>query len=307
MATVLITGGTGMIGSALTEALLAKGYRVVVLTREAKPSSGGLLYKEWDLKKGRIDADAVTESDYIIHLAGANVAEGRWTDKRKKEIVDSRIKSGELLVKSLATINNRVKAVISASAIGWYGPDGQVPAPKPFVETDNHSTDFLGETCEKWERSIWPVTLLNKRLVVLRTGIVLSNKAGAYAEFKKPLTFGVATALGNGKQIVSWIHIDDLVQQYITAIENEGYDGVYNAVAPQPVSNKELIAAMAKIRGKFSIPFYVPSFALKLALGEMSVEILKSATVSAEKIVAQGYKFIYSNIDDAVKNLEGKR
>jgi len=290
-----------MIGSALTKELHRKGHRVVILTRKKK--AGEPDFKEWNVENGTIDEDAIREADYIVHLAGANVADGRWTQKRKKEIVDSRVKSGELLVKTLSSISNKVKAIISASAIGWYGPDSQVPNAKPFVETDKAYNDFLGQTCVQWERAIEPVRQLNKRLVILRTGIVLSNEGGAYAEFKKPLQLGMATILGSGKQIVSWIHIDDLVAQYVAAIENEDYSGAYNAVAPQPVSNKEIVLTMAKQRGKFYIPVRVPAVALKIALGEMSIEVLKSATVSAEKIQTQGYQFLYPQIGDAVKQL----
>ncbi|RYF85268.1 MAG: NAD-dependent epimerase/dehydratase family protein, partial [Chitinophagaceae bacterium] len=193
MATILITGGTGMIGRALTKELLRQGHQVTVLTRRTKPSKSGIAYKEWDVEKGAIDKTAIEEADYLVHLAGANVADGRWTDKRKKEIVDSRVKSGELLVKSLKEIPNKIKAVVSASAIGWYGPDPQVPNPKPFVETGAADNAFLGKTCEQWESAIWPVADLGKRLVIYRIGIVLSNEGGAYAEFKKPLKFGVAS------------------------------------------------------------------------------------------------------------------
>ncbi|HVF80547.1 MAG TPA: TIGR01777 family oxidoreductase [Flavisolibacter sp.] len=303
MATVLITGGTGMIGSALTKALTAKAYKIIILTRKAKTSTGTISYKEWDIEKGIIDKTAIAEADYIIHLAGANVAEGRWTEKRKKEIVDSRVKSGDLLVKSLKDIPNKVKAMISASAIGWYGPDPQIPNPSPFVESDSADEAFLGATSMLWEGAIQPVTALGKRLVVYRIGIVLSNEGGAYAEFKKPLTFTAATILGNGKQVVSWIHVDDLVRLFITAIENENLSGVYNAVAPNPVSNQELILEIAKQQGKFYVPIHVPGFALKIALGEMSVEVLKSATVSSKKIEATGFQFTYPLIADAVKSL----
>jgi uncharacterized protein (TIGR01777 family) len=193
MTTVLITGGTGMIGSALTKALTEKAYKVIILTRKAKPSTGIISYKEWDVEKGVIDRDSIAEADYIIHLAGANVADGRWTEKRKKEIVDSRVKSGELLVRSLKETPNKVKAVLSASAIGWYGPDPHVPNPTPFVETDRMDDSFLGATSKLWEASIQPVLEFDKRLVIFRIGIVLSNEGGAYAEFKKPLNFSAAT------------------------------------------------------------------------------------------------------------------
>lgn len=295
-----------MIGRAITKELLRTGHHVTVLTRHAKPSKNSVTYREWDVEKGTIDKIAISEADYIIHLAGANVADGRWTDKRKKEIIDSRVKSGELLVKSLKEIPNKIKAVVSASAIGWYGPDPAVPNPKPFVETHPADSAFLGKTCQQWESAIWPVADQGKRLVIYRIGIVLSNDGGAYGEFKKPLKFGVASVLGSGKQIVSWIHIDDVVQLFIKAINDERLQGIYNLTAPYPVSNKEMILEIAKQRGGFHLTIPVPSIALKVALGEMSIEVLKSATVSSQKIEGEGYSFHFPTIQDAVKNLEAK-
>lgn len=305
MATVVITGGTGLIGQALAKALLAKGYSVIILTR--KPAEAKTIqkvtYAHWDTGLQTIDPNAVQEAGCIVHLAGANVAERRWTETRKKEIVDSRVQSGTLLLKALQQNSNSVKAVISASAIGWYGPDAQVPNPKPFTETDSAARDFLGATCAQWERSIQPAAGLGKRLVIFRTGIVLSNKGGAYAAFKKPLRFGLASVLGNGRQTVSWIHIDDIVNLYMAAIENEAWSGIYNAVAPHPVSNKKLIQTMAKQRGGFYITAPVPEAALKIALGEMSIEVLKSTTVSSKKIEEAGYTFSFPHIEAAVANL----
>lgn len=306
MANVLITGGTGLIGRALTKELLRLQHKVTVLTRTAKPSENGVAFKVWNIENGTVDIDAIREADTLVHLAGANVAEGRWTDQRKREIVDSRVKSGQLLVKALTELPNAVQTIVSASAIGWYGADPQVPNPKPFVETDPPDTFFLGDTCVKWEEAIAPAAGLGKRLVYLRTGIVLSREAGAYAAFRKPLTVGVAPLLGGGGQMVSWIHIDDVVQLYVDAIVNSRIHGIYNAVAPNPVSNRELILTMAKTRNKFYLPIPVPAPALKLALGEMSVEILKSATVSSRKIAADGFRFQYPTIRDAVKALEAK-
>ena len=306
MATITITGGTGLIGAALTKKLLEKGHDIIVLTRHPQPAKRKIQYKVWDVANGQIDATAITEADYLVHLAGANVADGRWTEKRKQQIVDSRVKSGELLTKTLNTQPNKVKAVISASAIGWYGPDPQIPNPRPFIETDAAATGFLGATCRLWEASIEPVTSLGKRLVIFRTGVVLSNASGAYAEFKKPVKLGAATILGKGNQVISWIHIDDVVRLYTAAIEDSRWQGIYNAVAPHPVSNKELILEMAKQRRAFHIPFQVPSFALKIALGEMSVEVLKSATVSSQKAEGEGFHFLYPNIGKAVAALEFK-
>lgn len=309
METVLITGGTGLIGQALTRELVAGGYSVIILTRgrSAAARQSGVQYAQWDVERQTIDKDAVGKADYIVHLAGANVAEGRWTEARKREIRDSRTKSGALLVKALREYPNRVRAVVSASAIGWYGPDSQVPNPQPFTESAPAYPEFLGDTCRQWEDSIAPVMELGKRLVILRTGIVLSAEGGAYKEFEKPLRFGVASVLGNGRQVVSWIHIADLVGLYLTALENERWQGVYNAVAPAPVSNRELIGTIAKQRGTFYITTKVPEAALKAALGEMSIEVLKSATVSSRKVEEAGYRFLFPNIGVAVHNLLGKK
>jgi uncharacterized protein (TIGR01777 family) len=307
MATVLITGGTGMIGKALTKALLEKGYEVIILTRNSKQfritnSELRISYAEWNVDERMIDEYAITKTDFIIHLAGANVGEKRWTKKRKREIVSSRVDSGKLIVESLKKNPNKVKAVVSASAMGWYGPD-TFPGGKAFKETDSPFNDFLGQTCKIWEESIEPVAQLGKRLVKLRTGIVLSKEGGAMKEFLRPLKFGLATILGSGKQVISWIYIDDLVNLYIYACENEKLHGVYNAVAPNPISNKKFVLTLAKERNKFFIPIRVPSFALKLLLGEMSIEVLKSATVSCEKIQQAGFEFLYPSIDLAFQKI----
>lgn len=312
MATVVITGGTGMIGTALTKALVQKGYEVIIFSRHKKASTEkNISYAVWNISDQTIDEEAIKKADYIIHLAGANVAEKRWTKKRKKEIVDSRVKSGVLLVKALKEIPNHVQAVISSSAIGYYGADRLIPNPSPrgegrglaFVETDSPFNDFLATTVQQWEQAIDPVKELNKRLVIFRTGIVFSNKGGAYKEFKKPLQFGIAAVLGSGKQMVSWIHIDDLVRLYVEAVENKKWEGVYNAGAPSPVSNKDLIKEIARQTKNFYITTKVPSFVLKTVLGEMSIEVLKSTTVSSEKIQKEGFQFLYPTIEDAVTSL----
>lgn len=317
MATILITGGTGTVGKRLTKLLLEKGYSVIIVGRGAQSNrvqtnqtnltSGALnlatlRYATWNIEAQTIDESAIKDADYIIHLAGAGVADQRWSDARKKEIADSRINSCALIVKALSSIPNKVKAVVSASAIGWYGPDS-VDA-NGFTEDANPFPDFLGNTCKAWEDSIAPVTSLGKRLVILRTGIVLSNAGGAFVEFKKPLLFKTAAILGSGNQMISWIHEDDLCNQYIYAIENENMNGVYNAVAPHPVSNKTLTIELAKkVCGSFYIPFYVPAFVLKLVLGEMSIEVLKSTTVNSNKIMQAGYTFEYPTIDTAIQQL----
>jgi uncharacterized protein (TIGR01777 family) len=315
METVLITGGTGMVGRYLTAYLLQKGYAVNWLSRKAEGKSqenknqenkgqgNKVQVFEWDIDRQTIDAAAISSADYIIHLAGAGVAEQRWTSKRKQEILDSRTKSSALIVKALGEIPNKVKTVVSASAIGWYGPD-RPDSKSPFTEELPHYPGFLGDTCKAWEDSIAPVTTLNKRLVRLRIGIVLSGTGGAITEFKKPLRAGVAPIFGSGKQMVSWIHIHDLCNLFLYAIENRDVQGIFNAVAPDPLSSRALMFALGRSMGKkLLIPAPVPSFLLKIILGEMSIEILKSATVSSKKIEAAGFQFTYPTIDKALANL----
>jgi uncharacterized protein len=305
MPAVLITGGTGLIGKALTQALVAKGYEVIILSRSRRSSSEkNIRYAYWDINKQEFDTAAITQCDYFVHLAGAGVADKRWSDKRKEEIVHSRTQSSALLVKALSENTNRVQAVISASAIGWYGEDTTESRQQGFTEDMLPANDFLGQTCYAWEKSIEPVTALGKRLVKLRTGIVLTPEGGALKEFMMPAKLCVAAVLGNGQQMVSWIHLDDLCNMYIAAIEQEQYNGSYNAVAPYPVTNKELTLNIARqLRGKIFIPFKVPAFLLKILLGEMSIEVLKSATVSSRKIAAAGFHFKYPSIARALSQL----
>ncbi len=302
--TILITGGTGLVGQHLGRALVERGYRVIILSRgERKSQEPGISYAAWDPARQTISQEALAAADHIIHLAGAGVAEKRWTARRKEEILRSRVDGSRLLADSLSSVPNNVRTVVSASAIGWYGPDPQIPNGHPFTEDMPAVDDFLGSTCQAWEASIGPVAKNGRRLVILRTGIVLSKDGGALKEFLKPLRLGVAAILGHGKQVISWIHIDDLVNMYIRAIEDEGLTGVYNAVAPVPVSNKQLVKEMARARRKFFIPFHVPAFLLKWVLGEMSIEVLKSATVSAGKIKEAGFEFNYPTIETALSNL----
>ena len=307
MSTILITGGTGLVGKALTSLLISKNYKVIILTRSVPTVSDNtnVSYSAWDIKNNRIDIEAIKKADAIIHLAGAGVMDKKWNAAYKAEIVLSRTQSSELIVKTLKENKNNVKAIISASAIGWYGADKV--ANHYFTENEPADAQFLGETCKAWEESISGATALGVRVCKLRTGIVLSRLGGAYIEFRKKLAFGIASILGNGKQMVSWIHIDDLCNQFLFALENEKMEGSYNAVAPMPVSNKTLTLAIAKIIcPKFYIPTYVPTFILKIMLGERSVEILKSTTVSSKKIEDAGYKFLFATAEIAIQNLEGQ-
>lgn len=304
MQTVLITGGTGMVGQALTSYLLNRGYQVIVLSRSVKKSSQQhLSYAVWDIEKQYIDSNALSTADIIVHLAGESVASKRWSVKRKQEIIDSRVKSGALLVKALKENNHKVKTLIAASAIGWYGPDTQSSLQNGFNETDSFDNSYLGTTCQKWEESVQSVSALGIRLVTLRIGIVFNKMGGALAEFIKPAKFGMATILGTGNQIVSWIHQDDLCKMILFAAENQVMNGVYNAVAPNPINNKDLVNAIASKMHKFHFTLKVPVFVLKMMLGEMSIEVLKSANVSSKKIQSAGFVFDYPNVKEALNQI----
>jgi uncharacterized protein len=305
MHSVLITGGTGLIGKRLTSMLIEKGYQVTILTRSVagKTNTDVIKYAAWDVKNGTIDIAAMQSADFIIHLAGAAVVEKRWTTAYKKEIVDSRVNSSKLIAETLRLHANKVKAIISASAIGWYGADKE-PG-KKFIEINKPAEDFLGKTCVAWEQSV-SLAEPAVRVCKLRTGIVLSNNGGALAEFIKPVKFGIAAILASGKQAISWIHLDDLCRMYIHAMENNSMQGSFNAVANEPVSNKELTLMLAqKIKGKYFIPIHVPATVLKLVLGESSIEVLKSTAVSNEKIKATGFTLLYPSIEAALNELTG--
>lgn len=301
---VLISGGTGSIGSYLIPFLTEKEYACTVLTRNIpQDPMPQTTYALWNIENQTIDRKAIEAADFIIHLAGANVAEKRWTNKRKKEILESRTKSADLLVSSLQKIPNKVKLFISASAIGYYGPDNKSSKKSGFNEDAPPSDDFLGQTCLQWENSVKKAEELEIRTAIFRQGIVLTPKDGALQKFIQPLKFGIATILGNGKQTISWIHVRDLCRMYLFAMENP-LSGVFNAVSPNPVSNENFVLSLAnKKRGKSFIPVHVPEFALKLALGEMSVEVLKSATVSSEKIRSTGFQFVFPSTEAAFSDL----
>jgi uncharacterized protein len=303
MNTVIIAGGTGLIGTALSKFLVSRGYQVIIFTREPRVhrnSLPGISYAAWNIDEQSVNEEAFRKAKYLIHLAGAGVADKPWTDKRKNEIVESRTKSSGMLIKAMETIPNEIISVVSASAIGWYKQNLSHQA----IETEPPAEDFLGKTCAAWENSIKPVEGIGKKLVILRTGIVLSNEGGAFPAFKKPVRYGIAGILGSGKQMISWIHVEDLCRLYMEAMVNPSWSGIYNAVAPNPVNNRNFTIELAKkMKGSFFIPIPVPNFILRLMLGERSDEVLKSSNISANKLKQQGFQFIYPKIDTAFTDL----
>lgn len=303
MKTIGITGGTGFVGHHLAEQLIELGYHVVVFTRDIHKAHHHekIKYSYWSPSDKKFDMTYLNEIDAVIHLAGAGVADKRWTAKRKKEIVDSRIFGTNFLIEKLKEHAPRCKTFIAASAIGFYGPD-KSDDNQSFDETSDNYPDFLGSTCAAWEKESMQAAA-TMRTTILRFGIVLGNDSGAFPQFNHPQNFGVKPILGSGKQIISWIHIDDLCNAIIWALKEEKVHGVFNAVAPNPVSQRQLMDTIDKHKSGFRIPIPVPSLMLQIAMGEMSIEILKSATVSANKISQAGFQFKFPTIDKAVSDL----
>jgi uncharacterized protein (TIGR01777 family) len=299
---ILITGGTGMIGHRLTELLLAKGHKVSYLSRKKEKLANVEVF-QWDIQKGYIEAGALEAADYVVHLAGAGIANKRWTDERKKEIIDSRIQPIDLINKYLQEKNIQLKGFISASAIGIYGGNsGDIK----LDESSVLGNDFLAECTKLWE--IHAKKVKNAaRIVSIRIGIVLSEKGGALPKLVKPIRLGFGAAQGNGKQFMSWIHIDDLCGVFVKAIEDEKMQGAYNAVAPNPVTNQEMTSVAAKVLKKPLWLPNVPSFALKLVFGEMGIVVTGGNFVLNKRLFQETnfqYKFI--NIKDALNDLFGK-
>lgn len=298
---VLITGGTGLIGSKLTHILLNKGYEVSHLSRSAGKNSQVKTFL-WDVNQGQIDEQCIDGVDTIVHLAGAGIADKRWTEKRKQEIIDSRTKSIALIYNLLKSKpNHTVKQVISASGIGYYSNRGN----EVMTEDKPPLYDFLGTCCIEWEEAVDKGQELGLQITKFRTGVVLTKADGALPQLALPIKFGVGSPLGSGKQYVSWIHLHDAVNMYVQAVEGNLTAGVYNMAAPYPVTNTQLTKAVAKqLRRPIWLP-NVPAFAIKLLFGELSTLVLGSTRTSSQKIENAGYHFKFVHLADALKDIYG--
>ena len=303
---VLITGGTGLIGTRLAEMLIDAGHEVALLSREPAKSAHYTSFR-WDPQAGTIDEAAVPYADYIINLAGSSVADGKWTDERKRDIMTSRLGGLALLHRELARADghHHVRAFISVSAIGIYGDAGAAllteetpPAPPTH--------DFLADVAHQWELAAAPIAALSIRTVIPRIGVVLSDQGGALVPMARPVKLGAGAALGNGRQYMSWIHIDDLCRLFINMLEQECYAGVYNAVAPNPVTNEAFTEILAEVLHRRLLLPKVPAFGLKLLMGEMSEIVLASQRVSAEKVLREGFTFEYPTLRAALESFYDK-
>ena len=295
---ILIAGASGLIGTRLTELLLQKGHQVSHLGRHRK--SGPVPSFTWDVMKGTVDDGAFHSADTVINLAGASLADERWTEKRKKEILQSRTKSVEALRHELQHYSNHVRTFICASAVGYYGVEDER---RVHTETDKPGKDFLAFVTRQWESEVDKIPTTALRIVKLRIGIVLSDRGGALQQMAKPIKLGFGSPLGSGKQYVSWIHIDDVCNMFIKAVEDDTMQGVYNAAAPEPATNKELTHEIARALDKSIVLPRVPAFVLKMVLGEMSEMVVKGNKVSSEKIEKAGFQYQFRGLRDALNDL----
>ncbi len=306
METIGITGGTGLVGSYLSRLLVSRGYEVILLTRSSSqksPAPLGCTFALWDPARKKVDTVALARLDAVVHLAGESVSKKRWTKNQKEKIVNSRIEGTRFLLGQLGDHASRCKTFVGASATGFYGPD--TGRDMPFTEGEQHYPDFLGVTTRNWEAEE-QMAASTMRTVILRTGIVLAKEGGAFYELTKLLPYRLLPVPANGRQIVSWIHANDLAALYVSAIENKEMTGIYNAVAPAPVSYNELAKCIKALTTGLLLAPHVPPAILKIVLGEMSIEVLKSCTVSSQKTLASGFRFKYPDVVSAVTDLLGR-
>ncbi|RZL65590.1 MAG: TIGR01777 family protein [Pedobacter sp.] len=292
---ILITGATGLVGSKLIPALQRLGHEINILSRNDNQIKGVKTFI-WDVYAQTIDKNCLTGVNTIIHLAGEGIADKKWTAERKQQIIDSRVLSTQLLYQTIKETNSPIKSFISASAVGFYGDRGD----EILTEDSASGNGFLADCCMKWENAVDEGLAMNIRIAKIRIGLILSKEGGALTAMEKPIQFFVGAPLGSGKQWMPWIHLDDILGIFIKAVEDEEMIGAYNACAPFPVTNKFLTKSIAKQLNRPVWPLKVPKFALNALLGEMSILPLMSNNTLSKKILNTGYKFAFTNLDDAL-------
>lgn len=299
MKTVLISGGTGLVGSYLCEMLHMAGYSVRILSRKENTNSKFKTFL-WDYQNKKVDSSAFKDVDYVINMAGAGIIDKRWSQKRKQEIIDSRVETTKFLFETIQKENTSLIAFISASAIGYYGTVTDLHI---FKEDDTAGNDFLGNTCKQWEDAADMFSKTNNRVVKIRIGVVLSKRGGALEKMALPIRLGLASAIGSGKQFFPWIHIEDLCRMFIYSMENKELSGAYNAVAPEHIDNKSFTKAIAKALNKPIWLPNIPSSFLNLVMGKQAKLLLKGSRISSEKIQSTGFRFEYPDLASALHNL----
>ena len=291
MAKIVITGGTGLVGKRLTELLIERKHEVRILSRNPKDKNEF----KWDVSKGFVDEKAIENIDYIIHLAGAGIADKRWTKERKEVIVNSRVATANLLFNKIKEQKIALKGFISASGSNYYGAQ---TTEKIYKESAPVGTDFLGEVCLKWEAAAHQFKELDIPVTILRTGVVLSKTGGALEKMRTP----IVSPLGSGNQYMAWIHIDDLCEIYIKAVEGV-LTGVYNTVSPESHTSKTFSKTLARAIKRPYLPIAVPGFLLKLVFGELAIILLEGSRLSSDKLEKKGFVFQYKELESALESL----
>lgn len=299
MATILITGASGLIGTALSKALLAQGHVLHHLGRDAKPDTERTRHFQWNIHEGSIDPDCVQGVTHIVHLAGAGIADKRWSKARLTELIDSRTASSRLLLRTTERAGARIETMVSAAGINYYGAatSGHVS-----LESDPPGTDTIAHISVEWERAVDEWAHLT-RVVKLRTPIVLSSAGGALPKLAAPVRWGIGAALGTGRQWMPWVHIDDLVRIYIAALFDQRFKGAYNVNTGHDVTNGELMRSLARALGRPHFLPAVPSVVLRLALGELSTILLGGSRASNKRLLETGFKFHHPMLQSALADL----
>lgn len=300
MKNILIAGGTGLVGQRLTQILTENGLEVAHLSRRAAAKNSPVSTFLWNVEKQEIDPQAIEWADAVINLAGAGIAEKRWSAARKRELIGSRVDSTKLLKTAILTAKNRPSVYLAASAIGFYGHRGH----EMLDENSAAGQGFLPECTVAWESATDEISALQIRTVKLRIGVVFSTKGGALVELMKPVRFGISPIFADGEGWNSWIHLDDLCGQFLFFLKNENQSGIFNAVAPNPLKTRELSRKIAvSMNRKWAISMPVPAFGLRLIFGEMADVVLNSNRVSAEKMEAAGFEFQFPDVENALADL----
>jgi hypothetical protein len=294
---IAITGSTGLVGTPLVAALEADGHQVRRLVRREVRDAAREI--RWDPAAGQIDAGALAGVEAVVHLAGEGIAERRWSEKVKRKIRDSRVDGTRLLCESLARLDSRPRVLCSASAIGYYGDRGE----EPVDESSPSGGGFLADVCQQWEAATAPARDAGIRVVNLRIGVVLSPKGGALAKMLLPFKMGMGGVIGSGRQVISWIALDDLVSVIRFALNDESLSGPVNATSPRAVTNHEFTKTLGRVLSRPTL-FPMPAFAARLAFGEMADEtLLGGARVEPKALSAAGFPFAYPNLEAALRHL----
>lgn len=298
---VLISGGSGFIGSHLISLLSKKGYEIAVLSRGSKKSDlPNVEFFHWDIKKKEIDSKALKNVNYVINMAGANIGSERWTEDRKKTIINSRTESTNFLYESVAEKSPELKCVISASAVGYYGTFN---SEKTLTEEDPNGNDFLAEVCRQWEESARQFEKIGARVVLLRQGPVLGKEGEIYQRMAGFAKWGINTAVGSGKQYLPWIYIDDLTKLYLFAMEHSTMTGAFNAVSGIDTNMNDFAKVLAHSLKKPVLTPNAPAFVIKMLFGELSQSLLEGSKVSNKKLEKEGFEFKFKNLEEVLDKI----